>query len=131
MTRSGPAIPTGPPHVPPHIRNLHDREPSPVQSRHRSRRTPRRARTRRRQHPDRTAETITGPTPPPGGYTPVTITLRALLDALTEQAVTYDLHAGPGLSAVADALGVSERTVRTRYGGGPRELPLLIALDED
>jgi hypothetical protein len=78
-----------------------------------------------------TAETITGPTPPPGGYTPVTITLRVLLDALTEQAVTYDLHAGPGLSAAAGALGVSERTARTRYGGGPRELPLLIALDED
>ncbi|HEV2347037.1 MAG TPA: hypothetical protein VGS97_23245 [Actinocrinis sp.] len=77
-----------------------------------------------------TVETITGPTPPPGGYTPVTITLRRLLDALTEQTVTYDLYAGPGLEAVAAALGISERTARTRYGGGPRELPLLIALDE-
>jgi hypothetical protein len=77
-----------------------------------------------------TAEALTGPTAPPGGYTPITITLRRLLDAVTEQAVAYDLHAGPGLPAVAEALGVTERTARTRYGGGLRELPLLIALDE-
>jgi hypothetical protein len=77
-----------------------------------------------------TAEALTGPTAPPSGYTPITVTLRRLLDAVTEQAVAYDLHAGPGLPAVAEALGVTERTARTRYGGGPRELPLLIALDE-
>lgn len=76
------------------------------------------------------AEAMTGPAPPPGGYTPVTLAVRRLLDTLTEQAVTYDLHAGPGLTAVATVLGVSERTARTRYGGGPRELPLLIALDD-
>lgn len=75
-------------------------------------------------------ESMAGPTPPPDGYTPTTVTLRRLLDALTEQAITYDLYAGPGLPAVAEALGVTERTARTRYGGGPRELPLLITLDE-
>src|SRR5262249_55936036 len=35
------------------------------------------------------AKTMTSPTPPPDGYTPVTIALRRLLDALTEQAITY------------------------------------------
>lgn len=68
--------------------------------------------------------------PPADGYTPTAVALRALLDTVTEQAITYDLYAGPGLTAVAGALGVTERTVRTRYGDGPRDLPLLIALDE-
>ena len=77
-----------------------------------------------------TAEALTGPTAPTGGYTPVTVTLRRLLDAVIAQAVAYDLHAGPGLPAVAEALGVTERTVRIRYAGGPRDLPLLIVLDE-
>lgn len=69
--------------------------------------------------------------PPAGGYAPVAVALRALLDAVTEQAITYDLNAGPGLAAVAAALGVTERTVRARFSGGPRELPLLIALRQD
>lgn len=77
-----------------------------------------------------TAETITGPKVPADGYTPVTIELRRLLDALAEQAITYDLHSGPGLTAIAKVLGVTERTVRSRYGGGPRDLPLLLTLDE-
>jgi len=77
-----------------------------------------------------TAKTMTGPTPPPGGYAPISVTLRRLLDAVTEQAITYDLYAGPGLAAVAEALGVTERTARTRYGGGPRDLPLLTVLDQ-
>jgi len=68
---------------------------------------------------------------PTSGYTTAAVELRGLLDALIEQAVTYDLYAGPGLAAVADALGVTERTARNRYRGGPRELPLLIALHQD
>jgi hypothetical protein len=63
--------------------------------------------------------------PPADGYTPTAVALRALLDTVIEQAIAYDLYAGPGLPAVAGALGVTERTVRTRYGDGPRELPLL------
>lgn len=80
-----------------------------------------------------TLTTASGPLtgePPTGGYTPAAVELRALLDVVIEQAITYDLYAGPGLAAVASALGVTERTARTRYGGDPRELPLLIALDE-
>lgn len=68
---------------------------------------------------------------PVGGYSPAAVALRALLDAVTEQAITYDLYAGPGIGAVAAALGVTERTVRARFSGGPRELPLLIALGQD
>ena len=67
---------------------------------------------------------------PSVGYTPAAVGRRDLLDAVIEQAITYDLYAGPGLAAVADALRVTERTVRARYCGGPRDLPLLIALDE-
>jgi hypothetical protein len=55
--------------------------------------------------------TLTGK-PPADGYTPAAVALRALLDAVTEQAITYDLYAGPGLAAVAAALGVTERTAR-------------------
>jgi hypothetical protein len=69
--------------------------------------------------------------PPTGGYTSAVVELRALLDAVTEQAITYDLYAGPGLTAVAVSLGVTERTARARYATGPRDLPLLIALGED
>jgi hypothetical protein len=75
------------------------------------------------------AVTLTG-RPPADGYTPAAVALRTLLDAVTEQAITYDLYAGPGLAAVAVALGVTERTARARYCTGPRDLPLLIALDE-
>ena len=76
------------------------------------------------------ADALTGE-PPSRGYTATAVELRALLDAVTEHAITYDLYAGPGLETVAVALGVTERTVRARFGGGPRELPLLIALGED
>lgn len=76
------------------------------------------------------AEAI-GRATPPGGFTPAVVNLRRLLDELSEQAVVHDLYAGPGLAAVAEALGVTERTARTRYKGGPRDLPLLIAVDED
>ena len=75
------------------------------------------------------ADALTGE-PPADGYTPAAVELRALLDAVTDQAITYDLYAGPGLSAVAGALGVTERTARARYATGPRDLPLLIALEE-
>jgi hypothetical protein len=76
------------------------------------------------------ADALTGEQPS-CGYTATAVELRALLDAVTEHAITYDLYAGPRLEAVAVALGVTERTVRARFGGGPRELPLLIALGED
>ncbi len=76
-----------------------------------------------------TADTLLGERPA-DGYTPAAVALRALLDAVTELAIAYDLYAGPGLPAVAGALGVTERTVRTRYATGPRDLPLLIALDD-
>lgn len=42
------------------------------------------------------ADALTGETPTVG-YTPAAVELRALLDTVTEQAVTYDLYAGPGL----------------------------------
>lgn len=67
---------------------------------------------------------------PDSGYTAAAVKLRSLLDAVIEQAVTYDLYAGPGLAAAASALGVSERTVRSRYGAGPRDIPLRIVLAE-
>lgn len=76
------------------------------------------------------SETIADANAPASGYTAAVIELRRLLDVLVEQAITYDLHSGPGLTAVAAALGVSERTVRSRYDGLPRDLPLLLALDE-
>ena len=77
------------------------------------------------------ADALTVEGAPSSGYTPAAVELRGLLDAVIEQAVTYDLYAGPGLAAVADALKLTERTVRNRYRGGPRELPLLIALRQD
>lgn len=75
------------------------------------------------------ADTLTS-RPPADGYTPAAVALRALLTAVTEQAITYDLYAGPGLASVAAALGVTERTARARYDTGPRDIPLLIALDD-
>jgi hypothetical protein len=75
------------------------------------------------------ADALTGQ-PSTDGYTPAAVALRALLNAVTEQAITYDLYSGPGLPAVAASLGVTERTARARYCTGPRDLPLLIALDE-
>lgn len=75
------------------------------------------------------ADALTGK-PPAGGYTTATTALRALLNTATEQAITYDLYAGPGLASVAAALGITERTARARYDTGPRDVPLLIALDE-
>lgn len=76
------------------------------------------------------AEALTTDDVPNGGYTVVGVELRALLDAVIEQAIAYDLYAGPALGAVAAALGVTERTARARYDTGPRDLPLLIALSE-
>lgn len=77
------------------------------------------------------ADTLTGEGVPSSGYTPAAVELRGLLDAVFEQAVIHDLNAGPGLAAVAGALGVSERTVRLHYGAGPRDIPLRIVLTED
>jgi hypothetical protein len=76
------------------------------------------------------ADALTVEGVPSVGYALTAVGLRGLLDAVIEQAITYDLYAGPGLAAVADALKVTKRTVRARYCGGPRDLPLFVALDD-
>ncbi|HTJ68202.1 MAG TPA: hypothetical protein VL551_11785 [Actinospica sp.] len=78
-----------------------------------------------------TADALTVEGAPNAGYTLAAVELRGLVEAVIEQAVSYDLNAGPGFAAVANALGVSERTVRSRYGAGPRDIPLRIVLAED
>jgi hypothetical protein len=52
------------------------------------------------------AASLTGPSAPPGGYAADALTARPLLNDLISQAVTIDLHIGPGIDAVTTAPGV-------------------------
>jgi hypothetical protein len=76
------------------------------------------------------ATALTVHSPPQDGYTPAAVALRPLLTDLINLAVTVDLHIGPGLDAVAAALGVSARTVRNKYPDKAPDLPLML-LDFD
>ena len=67
----------------------------------------------------------------PGPRTALAAAARPLLDDLVHAAAQADIHLGPGLGAVADALGVSAATVVRRHGGAPADLPLIAALSGD
>jgi hypothetical protein len=71
---------------------------------------------------------LTSPTSPDGGFTAAAATLRPTLIALIDNCALADIYTGPGVAAVAAALGVTETTVRRRYSRGPRELPLIVTL---
>jgi hypothetical protein len=74
------------------------------------------------------ATQLTARTPPAGGYTAAATALRPVLAILIDHSALADLYAGPGIAAVAAALGVTEATARRRYARGPRDLPLIVTL---
>ena len=69
--------------------------------------------------------------PTPGPRTALAAAARPLLDDLVHAAAQADIHLGPGLGAVADALGVSAATAVRRHSGAPADLPLIAALSGD
>ena len=68
--------------------------------------------------------------PPAPGIGRRVAELRELLNLVVESAGMWEAHAGAGPERLAGDLGLSVRTIAKRYGGGPRDLPLLAVLSD-